>query len=549
MATNANVLLDDEFSLFHAHLDDAWIEVLGTDSGWDSGNPEPEQQVVAAFLRNDAIVHIDNWTGREFVIPLAVKGLSQAARDDMAARIKLALKRAKKLTVIPDGEMGAPSWFRIQWARFDKTPNDLKEKNAKEQAWTIRLGVNAWAKSMDVYTTTGDNAIEASTIYDYTLDGTTGWAAINGTLDGAAVGCVGMQSDGSSATRDTLRNSTLMWDPAGYALITIEAKVNPYTGGGAVGESGSLYPDVIVYSHGVGDTSWNVVTTGPVLSREALGSGWYAETRALAYGLPALEGLQIVSTGGDLTDQDLKVRKVTLEATNTSDVGTQTLWLDIPGSEATAGDITVSPVGGGVLVYTPEAFADYPDYHPRLGTGGPEGTYHLVIDASFGDAAQIDWAVGDQSGSVKVADLDWTDGLVCIANDISLPEGGGTVAVTAPGATTFSLTKSLLLWVGDPLTGETAGYTMTGPPSGSSTDALQIVAPTAKRPVTTWLVGGVYDPDVFRMTCEHEIDPGRVRLFVAWAGATVPATAAVTWSGHPAWHTNAVPPHRWPQTP
>lgn len=539
-------LLIDDFSLLKSKLKDASITQLGSEAGFNLGNAEAVHRVVDSMLKNDQIVHTDDWAGREITLPVWVEGDHRAALSDMAARLHLALHHPQKLTLVPCDGWGAPSWWRIQWATLDAVTDDFADAGNHYHAYNITLGVSAWARSTETYTSTGTNAAADDVLYDHSVDGSTGWAAINGTLD-AGVDYVGVLSDGSSSTMDTLRQASLLWSPGTtYTHIVVEAKVNPGTSGGTGIDGGGVFPRVGVYSHGVGGTTFVAVATA-VVSRTDLGSGWYREKLQLSYGLPALEGLQIVAQGGDPADQDLKVRKVSLTAGNTFPGGQGNLFVDVPGSAPTSGDLRVSSIGSGLLLYTAPNL-------PEIVDGTAEGTYHLIANMSrTADCDRIDWSVSlagnvVQTGSVNVASLpyDGNNGWVCFANNVYLPPapgGGFSVSVQGwNGAAPVTVTY-LKLWMENPLTGYSASYTIAEPAPGAND--FVFVAPTPARPVPSYLLSGVQDNSKLRAIGNHTLDPGMNRVFLAWVDMAAPPSVEVTWTGYPAWHTHAVPKSRW----
>lgn len=551
-------MLIDDFSLLNASLSDAHIEPLGFESGYDLGNPEAVHRVVEAqFLRNDQIVHTDDWQGRRMVLPVEIKGLHLGALADMDARIHLAMQRPQKVTLIPCDEWGAPSWWRVQWATFDAVTDDFAQvSDDPRHAYTITLGVEAWAHSVDPFTVVGTNAAPPLVLFDATVD-TTGWTAENGTLDVVPGSYVGMLSDGSSLTKDTLVHETEAWDPTGdgYTTIAVEAKVN--TSGGV----GDLpWPAVSVQGRETaGGSPWETVTS-TLESRTDMGSGWYEEVLTISGSPSAMAGLKVIASGGSLADQDLKVRKITLNAGNTLVGSSLDVFVDVPGSAPTRGDLTVTKNGAGLFLYTfpniPEALAQ-----PILGSGGavntlPEGTYHLIVDGVSGTATKIAWEVkiGSkvyQSGSIAKADLPFGEsGLVCIANNIYLPPAAvdpaytGSVGVTLTGVDgTLGHGTVLLPWVGNAQTGTTATYTILGPGGDASSD-FKYLAPSATRPQPAYLVDGIQDDVQLRVSGDHQLDPGPNRVFVYWSGF-VPVDPEITWSGYPSWHTHAVPESRW----
>lgn len=536
-------LLVDDLSLLNSEISDSDVGVLGTDSGFTLGNAKSVHAIANALLTNDD-------PDREHVLPIKITG-NRAARAAQAAKIHRALQNPEKVTLKPCDGWGADAWWTIlrdydgkPVAHMDIVSDDYRATHGDEQRYTITLGVDAWAKSIELHTVTGTNAIADLVLWSAATGGATGWAAVNGTLDpGSGTSYVGALSDGSASTSDALRHATMTWNPSGYTLLRVEAKINSGSGPG-----GDDIPWVYAMSHGVGGSTFVPVTSlGPV-SVESLGSGWYAVTVALNYGLPALEGLQIQAYPGAAEDTDLKIRKVTLQAVNTNASGAQTLWLDVPGSAPAAGDISVDHASAGVLVYTAPAFTDHPQYDPLVGTGGPEGTYHLIVDYNGGTATEVTWTVGDQSGTVTLADLFFSSaGFLTLAHDIYLPEGGATVTIT-PTSGTFNTNKTFLLFVENRLTGQTGAYSILDAPGGGASTTFTIAAPTPARPVTTWLVDGTPVNDLLRAADIHDLRPGLNRVLAAWHGSSTPAGAAVTWSGYPAFHTDVVPPDRWWET-
>jgi hypothetical protein len=226
--------------------------------------------------------------------------------------------------------------------------------------------------------------------------------------------------------------------------------------------------------------------------------------------------------------------------------------LDIPGSAPFAGDITVAAATVGCLVYTPGSImVDYPSYNPVFsGTGGlltlanmPEGTYHLIADVS-GAATSATWSVAGQSGTVDLTGPPYNGGtgFMCLANDIYLsPYSASGNLVVTPSTGTWP--KTFLLWVGNPLTGQTASYTMTGLLSGTP---FKVVAPTAARPVVAQTVNGVQASTELRAVGgEHQVNPGATKILAAWKGTSGPVGASVSVSGNPAYLTDVVPSSRW----
>lgn len=527
----------DDFSLLNSRLPDASVAILGSDSGFIKGNAEAVHDIVGSLLRNDQIVHTTGGVAREQVIPIKISGPHSAARAAMAAKVHLALQNPLQVTIIPCDGWGAQAWWRIQYADMEYVGDDFNEKFNGFIRYNITLGVDAWAKATEKHMVTGSNAVAPSVIYNWATTDSTGWAAENGTLDSGA-SYVGVNSDAVSATNDTLKKASLTWSPTGFTKITVECKVNPAAG--LDSGSGTLYPSVQVLN---GSDSWSAAATA-LVSREDLGSGWYAETLFLADGLPAtINGLGIRAMGGARPDQDLKVRKVTLVAGSTFTSGMGTLFFDIPGSAPSATDITVSDIGNGLLLHTAPNL-------PEVIDGTVEGTYAVVCDmtGTSGSMTDLLWSVSDgttvvQNGSVHLNDYPYNarTGWVTIAH-VYLPPAPGapkTVTVTGVGAT-FS-GQVLLLWIKNPLTGYEASYTIIE----AGTDVLQIVAPTPARPAFSYLIDGVQINSRIRAKGDPVFEPGVQRLFVAYAGGSAPATVEVTAELYPAFHTEVPPKVRW----
>jgi hypothetical protein len=184
------------------------------------------------------------------------------------------------------------------------------------------------------------------------------------------------------------------------------------------------------------------------------------------------------------------------------------------------------------------------------GTGGlltlanmPEGTYHLIADVS-GAATSATWSVAGQSGTVDLTGPPYNGGtgFMCLANDIYLsPYSASGNLVVTPSTGTWP--KTFLLWVGNPLTGQTASYTMTGLLSGTP---FKVVAPTAARPVVAQTVNGVQASTELRAVGgEHQVNPGATKILAAWKGTSGPVGASVSVSGNPAYLTDVVPSSRW----
>lgn len=530
------------FSLLNAVLPDAETKILGSNSGFTLGNSDNAQavhRIVDKLLRNGSDSPI-----RQQVIPIKVLGPHRGARGELAGRIRLALRKAKRITIVPCDGFGAPAWFRLESWNMDIVTEDYKAKYAGEQQYTITLNVDAWAKAEEKYTAEASNALPTITVWDAAVSGDAGWTVQNGTLDPASsTSWVGVLSDVSSGTQDGLRNATLAWDPSidgGYTLVAIEAKINPASGLD-VGGGGTIYPGLYVQGYHAGE--WVNAATA-LVSRVDLGSGWYRETLHVLYGLPEMDGFGVVATGGDPADQDVKIRKVTMAATNTFSSGAAVMFLNIPGSEPTEVDLEIDRADPGVLVYTAPVFADYPDYSPLTGPG-PEGVYHLVIDRSGGTASKLNVTVnGVLHRTIDLNALPYADtGFICVASDIyHSPTSPATVSVTGADGS-LSVHKTMWLWVEDVLTGQAGDYTMTGVVAG--TPSLKINARTPERPVPSYTINGIQDDELIRAAGDHLIEPGWQRVLVAWHGSSSPAGADFKASLYPAFHTDVPPSTRW----
>lgn len=148
------LIIDDTFSLLNASLDDADMGILGSESGLSLGNAEIVHQVVDSLLRNDQVVITVEGTGRQQTIPIRVNGGISGARADMAAQVHKALQNPRKISLIPCDGFGAEAWWRVQWASMERVENDRDAKYNGFQDYTITLGVDAWAKSTELYTAT-----------------------------------------------------------------------------------------------------------------------------------------------------------------------------------------------------------------------------------------------------------------------------------------------------------------------------------------------------------------------------------------------------------
>lgn len=148
------LLINDTFSLLNASLDDADMGILGAESGLSLGNPQIVHSVVDSLLRNDQVVVTTEGTGREQAIPIRINADTSGARADMAARVHKVLQNPRKLTLIPCDGFGAPAWWRIQWASMEHKFDDFGATHNHYQDYTITLGVDAWAKSTELYTST-----------------------------------------------------------------------------------------------------------------------------------------------------------------------------------------------------------------------------------------------------------------------------------------------------------------------------------------------------------------------------------------------------------
>ena len=233
------------------------------------------------------------------------------------------------------------------------------------------------------------------------------------------------------------------------------------------------------------------------------------------------------------------------------------IWddIDLPGSAPFSGDISLTHGDVGCLVYTPGSImADHPAYNPLSATltDMPEGTYHLIVDVTnyTGGGNVLNWSVAGQSGQTDLTKLPYyaggtLTGFVCLANDIYISPYTSTSALSVTAAAgSVTIEKKALLWVGNPMTGQSASYTMAGESAAGST--FTIHAPTPERPVPAQTFGGVQASTQLRAVGgEHRTDPGASKILALWAGATAPVGAQASGSGNPAFHTEVVPSSRW----
>lgn len=547
------LVIDDEFSMNGgSSLTDADLVTLGSDSGYDLGNPEAVHQIVDSLLRNDQLVRTIGWTGRQQTIPVKVTGSTRAARADMAARLHKAIQHPRKLTLNPCDGWGAPGWWRIQYASMVKISDDIADKINNYQRYNVILGVDAWAKATTKFTATATPGSFPPDVLWNATSGATGWAASGGTLVDSTPTSIGVSSSGS-AEFDRL-SKTLAWDTLGMAQAQL---VVEWTAGDLSTNTNSPW----AYD----PTNPSVTIGYPEVSRTSLGSGWYSSA-LLVQGGRSFTGIGLmraqVSGSSDFT-----IRKVTLQQTALMASGTvQDLYLDIPGSAPADGDLTVTTSGGtpGLFIYQcpnfPEALQQpvlIKDSGGYLGPFAapifPEGTYHLIADIATIGTGVVDWSVTmgsfSQSGSVILADLPYsTPGLVCLANNIYLPPAAIDSTVTTPIAVTVTVsgggtTRNLYLpWMEDPLTGRSAAYILT---SASAATTFKYQAPTPNRPVPAYLFGGIQENSKLRgVAGEFRFDAGvnRLMLGAQQSGAWDPT---MTWSGYPAFHTDVVDESRW----
>lgn len=570
-------VLVDDFSLLNAHLDDAKLSILGSDSGFDLGNPEPVHRAIESFLRGDSIVRTDDWTGRGQTFPIEVEGLNHAALADMAARVDLVLRsRPRVLTVIPCDPSGAPSQWRIQHARMEAITDDFRFKKQGIHRYDVKIGVSSWAYSPEIYTAVADPNVAPEVVYDVDVDLDTGWAASGGTPTYVAGDYVGV-SGAAMVGPELGWSAPSMFDPSPFNLITLEWSAT----------FGSVQPVITNLLH--------QAVSGDRVSRVNQGSGWYADTFLIAPGAPALDGWVIKATGSGATTY-FRVRKITASS-GALPGPVQDLWFDIPGSApaAEAAVTLTGDVNGGLLLYT---FPNLPETtempvvlagslassvwtsSTSVGKVWPEGNYHLLISfTTTGDVTALNWEVKGkvhagsdviQSGTVYTADMPTGatsgDRFVTLATNIYLPAqaiptgelADVSVRITETGSGSISAVRRvLLLWQGNPLTGEMSPAYTNIIPTGSGGPAWTIIRaqqPTAERPIPSLLMG-VDEASLYQESRailafgHHETPPGLFRVMAIQAGNAVSSEVTIEWSGKPGWHTHAVPSRRWRQTP
>lgn len=565
------VLIDD-FSLLNSSLEDARITPLGTDSGHTIGHAEAVHQVVDSFLRYARVVKTDDWGGRVQTFPIRITGAHRAARADLTARLRLALLRAKKVTIVPCDDWGAPGWWRIESSpKLVPVEDDFAAlgPNGYDQ-YTIEVEVEAFTHSVDEYTAIADSGVDPSIIWDATIDDDTGWVALNGTLDYSAGNYIGITSDATNLP-DHLHNDTLtVVDPGDYSVLKVEAKWDFEYGGGqsllceSSGESGMGYS-----------------------SRVALGSGWYEYTFP-PYTLASLATgtrFRVHPENPDSTATNLKIRKIWLESAAPERI--QNLWANIPGSAPVEGRIEVAgDVTAGMVLYTCPSLPatsqmpiEYDIADPDTNQIWPAGTYHLLASmtsiGSAEDLEYVDWSINSaaQSGRVYRQDMHpaavfgdqqvQADAFVTLATDIVLPTLGqpsGTLAAVtdvtisggfaAPGSNTLTVVSALLLWMGDATTGDTSpDYTSVA--EDASRGAVWIEGPTVDKPLPGVQLGdgtpgGMFqDNSLILAPGRHTILPGLQRFFVAFAGGPTNPEIQLGFRCYPAWDPYPVPSARW----
>lgn len=562
-------ILIDDFSLLNARplTPDAYIETMGSEKGFDLGNSEAVHRVVESFLRFDQIDRIDDWAPKVQAIPIRIHGPHRAAIGDMAARARLALQRPRRVFIVPCDGWGAPSWCRIGWATMEPVSNDyaLAPTGTDRFAdFTIKLGTEAFAHSMETFSAVADTDIADEVLWDVDVDLDTGWVASGGTITYSAGNYVGVSSDGSALTVDKLEND-LVWDGLTYTTIAVEWTATDAGGGGVD------YTETEPYMY----VPAGVSTFGSKVARVDLGSGWFRDTFLLPDGLTATNPDIGVGVSGSTLDTDLRIRKITL-ASSAGPGPFQNLWFDVPGSAPTSVDITLTgDADAGLVLYTcpnlPETTLMPIVYEDAAGALWPTGIYHLVVCVTLvGAVTGLRWEVNGetfdgsaviQSGEVDVADLDdpsankWT----VLANDIVLPVQAlpagrlaeASITITNIGGTSVTVHDTLLLWMGNPLTGENSpAYTLLNLQAGRS--IVRVEAPSPERPV--WGVFGGNDVDELyqehRTIVEvgrHDVRPGRSRVFLALAAAAA-AEVLIEAEGYPAWDYLVPPKSRWPSS-
>lgn len=563
-------ILVDDFSFLNAATEhpDAYIETGGFEAGLQFGNTQAVHRVVESLLRFDQIVHTDDWTSKELTIPVRVYGPHRAAIGDMTARLRLALQRPKRVYLVPCDGYGATAWWRIAWAQMDAVYDDLVLDLANPYAdFMVRLGVEAFPHSTELFSAVADPDISDDVLWDVDVDEDDGWAASGGPITYSAGNYVGVNSDALSGTVDKLEKDSLVWDATDYTTISVEWSATDPGGGGvdyAATEPYMYIPD-------------GIPTFGSKVARVDLTGGWFRDTFLLPDGLSAANaGIGVGLTGSTL-DTDLRIRKITLAAS--SEAGKfQDLWFDMPGSAPTSTTITLTgDVDPGLLLYTCPNLPETTEMPIVYGTGSglyPEGLYHLVCRFStVGAVTGLHWEVTGstflgsdviQSGDVEIEDMAGSSPAggsqwVVLATDIVLPAQAlpagqlatANVEITKIGGTSVTVDDPMLLWMGNPLTGEmTAAYSILEPRAGHN--VVQAAAPTPERPVWSLFTGtsldGLYQEH--RAIIEigrHDVRPGKSRVFVALAGGGTPEVHIAA-EAYPAWDYIVPPPSRWPSS-
>lgn len=219
--------------------------------------------------------------------------------------------------------------------------------------------------------------------------------------------------------------------------------------------------------------------------------------------------------------------------------------LNVPGSAPTEPVLDISIGAVGALIYTAPASVGGVSTSGMFETTpssrtGPRGTYHLVAawNATGGAVTAIDWSVAGQTGRTQLNPAGGSNYWRTIATGLALT-GPATATLTAVGGGSLSEIHYFLLWMGDPLTGETgAAYSsFTG---GAGSGLITLSGPTPDYPLWSYSATNRSVVTFGR----HQFSAGGNRLFVAGRNG-VDFTIAPTASCYPAWHTEAVPSSRW----